>query len=273
MLCVHFLRLLQRSNDLQSVAVHCWTSSCTIRLHEWRVQEAMELLQGLSPALTAAASQPPASAGEAMLGCLQRAATPGLLGPSSKAFASSVLLDVEQVIAQGRPAMLCALCDLHRLTVAALAQSKLQQVARNGSCQKSPNSYAGHAADVTMVLGQAETDMRRHSRPMQPRAGLQQRGPSSRGSSIGKSAAQRQSMRAQARCAERKVWFCMCYINEQTPAMCALLLQSLQTIKDELLIAAVSTEDSTGTEGAVRGMFDVQPKPHTMCLVQEHANE
>ena len=208
------------------------------------------MLQGLSPALAAASPHLPASAGESLLGCLQRAACPGLLTTASKPFASSILRDVYQVVGQGRAAILCALCDLHQLILAAMSQLSTKAGVPKGSRELSGK----HAHLQPGAKGKSLSSLATAFGPQYPLrlpTGAAPQAEGNEGAVLGQGTglegkAQVKSMKGSARHAERKVWFLMCYINEQTPAMCTLLHQSSLTAIDELSAAPTADPDVVG---------------------------
>ena len=237
-----------RTND---TGVHleyfvAWHISSTRHL----VQEALEVLQGLSPALAAASPHLPASAGESLLGCLQRAACPCLLATTSKPFAASILQDVDQLAGQGRAAILCALCDLHRLILAALSQLSMRADGVRGNHELSGKQAHGEPGAKGRSLPGLATAVGPHL-PLRLPRGAAPQAKEQEAAVLGwatrpESKAHVRSMRGSARHAERKVWFLMCYINEQGPAMCTLLHQSSLTAIDELSAAPFADTDVAG---------------------------
>ena len=194
------------------------------------------MVYALSPALLRPALQPAASAGEALLGCIQRAVHPGLLGTDHNPFATSVAQDVEQIVAQGRPAMLCALCDLHRLSQAAQVRLKSEKAqhrpAKLLACRKPAVEAAHTATGIPASTAPAAEGKRAADSPsrkgMHPEDAFQMQDQQMAASTVNR--------KAGAKHAERKIWFFMCWVNEQGPAMAALLCKSLSVVIPQLLI-------------------------------------
>ena len=213
------------------------------------------MVTALSPALAAATHPPASSAGEALLGCIQRAAHPGLLGPDCKPFVSSIVRDVEQIVGQGRPAMLCALCDLHRLTLAAQSQMKSGKMRPNGRHalihEQADRPFRVTDRDLSESSRKPAAALQSYNEMPASKVAINGRGQASSDTTPDATAKSKHQLKALAKQAERKVWFCMCWVNEQRPAMSALLCQSLSSIANEMAHAPTDVEETQTKEPVV----------------------
>ena len=221
------------------------------------------MAQALAPTLAPTPISSPASAEDALLGCLLRAAHPGQLGPASKGFASSILQDVQQIVGQGRPALLCALCDLHRLVLAALARFRLKRGTSKGRQHAADGPRADAVARADAPGPSTAPALRSGSLKDHATKGLLNQGPmqsklvdglpADSGEAHLRSAVDADAHGTMKRShsrwrgkvllhAERKVWFYVCWVNEQRPAMAALLHQSVVQATDDMSVGCPAGE-------------------------------